>query len=115
MQLYATIGAKTALHFRLTCLLAGLRVANAFQHFRYLPPDSRFQNRNANQFPVGCGLAAISWHLILQRPSSSPGAHQKKSMPFAGTDLLQIVPRQHENCVLLIGALDFERIGDLIF
>jgi hypothetical protein len=48
MQLYATISAKTALHFWLTYALASLRVPRAFQHFRYLPPDSRFQYRNAN-------------------------------------------------------------------
>jgi hypothetical protein len=111
MQLYAAIGAKTALHFWLTCPLGSLRVPHAFQHFRYLPPDSRFQYRNANQFPVSCGLASISWHLIFQRPSSPPGAYQKKGLPFAGADFLPVIAPHNQNGVLLICTFDFEGLG----
>ena len=77
MQLYVTLCTKAAARFRLT---RWLRAGHAFEHLLNLPPDSRFQYGNANQFPVGCRLALISRHLIFRHPPTSHGAHQKECL-----------------------------------
>jgi hypothetical protein len=116
MQLYATVRAKAEARFFLTAYPLGfnLKACRASKHCLDLPPDSRFQYRNANQFPVCCGLALISENLVFRNPATSHSAHQQQRLQFADVDLLQVLPLENENGVFLIGPLDFERVGNLV-
>src|SRR5215467_9396837 len=108
MQLYVAIRPKTAPRLWL------MRDGDALKHLFNLPAYASFQYRNANQLPVGCGLALIARHLIFRNPPTSDSAHQQECLQFARADLMQVVARQDENRVLLVGPLDFEHVCNLV-
>jgi len=64
---------------------------------------------------MGRGLAPVARHLILRDPPTPESAQQQECLQFAGTDSLKVVTSQDENCVFLIGSLDFEHVCDLVF
>ena len=64
---------------------------------------------------MGRGLAPVARHLIFRDPPTPESAQQQECLQFAGTDSLKVVTSQDENCVLLIGSLDFERVCGLVF
>ena len=64
---------------------------------------------------MGRGLAPVARHLIFRDPPTPESAQQQECLQFADTDSLKVVTSQDENCVLLIGSLDFERVCDLVF
>jgi len=64
---------------------------------------------------MGRGLAPVARHLIFRDPPTPESAQQQECLQFSGTDSLKVVTSQDENCVLLIGSLDFERVCDLVF
>src|SRR6516225_5161654 len=69
----------------------------------------------ATSFAMGRGLAPVARHLILRDPPTPESAQQQECLQFADTDSLKVVTSQDENCVFLIGSLDFEHVCDLVF